>query len=80
METRRILLGIPAPGHELTEDYNPLEAGLGEAVSFTKGCYVWQEVVARLNTYDTVSRRLVGLVFRADGAAPPVGAPIFREQ
>ena len=80
MEMRRILLGIPAPGHELTEDYNPLEAGLGEAVSFTKGCYVGQEVVARLNTYDKVSRRLVGLEFRADGAAPPVGASIFREQ
>lgn len=76
-ESWRILRGLPLSGHELTEDYNPLEAGLREAVSFAKGCYVGQEVVARLNTYDKISRSLVGLVF-PDGSAPPgPGAPLF---
>ncbi len=57
----RIEHGVPAWGNELSEDVNPLEAGLRELVSFTKGCYVGQEVVARLDTYDKVQRRLVGL-------------------
>lgn len=68
-EAWRILRGLPASGAELTEEHNPLEAGLWDAVSFTKGCYVGQEVVARLNTYDKVSRVLAGLVL-------PEGAPV----
>jgi folate-binding Fe-S cluster repair protein YgfZ len=35
--------------------------GLMPLISFTKGCYVGQEVIARLDTYDKVQRRLVGL-------------------
>ena len=69
-ESWRILLGLPISGHELTEDHNPLEAGLRDAVCFDKGCYVGQEVVARLNTYDKVSRTLVGLTL-PDGSTPP---------
>lgn len=67
-ERLRILRGLPASGAELSEDYNPLEAGLRYAISFNKGCYVGQEVVARLNTYDKVSRSLLGL--RADAGEP----------
>ena len=70
LESWRILRGVPSPGHELTEQVNPLEVGQHEAISFSKGCYVGQEVVARLNTYDKVSRRLVGLRL-APGSAPP---------
>ncbi len=80
LEAWRVLSGVPAPGHELTEEANPLEVGLHEAVSFSKGCYVGQEVVARLNTYDKVSRFLAGLRL-APGAAPPaVGAAVLREE
>ena len=57
----RIEQGVPAHGKELTEDANPLEAGLIDHISFNKGCYIGQEVVARLNTYDKVQRTLVGL-------------------
>ncbi len=57
-ETLRIIQGRPAPGAELTEQYNPLEAGLWRAISFTKGCYIGQETVARLNTYQGVKQRL----------------------
>ena len=49
---------VPAFGSELGEDRNPLEAGLIGSISFNKGCYVGQEVVARLNTYEKVQRRL----------------------
>lgn len=57
-QTLRIRQGRPQPGTELTEDYNPLEAGLWRAVSFTKGCYIGQETIARLNTYKGVKQRL----------------------
>jgi folate-binding protein YgfZ len=77
IESYRILRGLPASGHELTADYNPLEAGLWDAVSFEKGCYVGQEVVARLRTYDKVSRVLVGLELPADGVLPPPHAPLL---
>ncbi len=60
-ENIRIPLGFPKFGMELTEEFNPLEAGLIDHISFNKGCYIGQEVVARLNTYDKVQRKLVKL-------------------
>jgi len=74
---RWILSGLPAPGHELTGDHNPLEAGLRDAVSFSKGCYVGQEVVARLNTYGKVARALVRLELEPDAPVPAPGAAIL---
>jgi folate-binding protein YgfZ len=76
-EAWRVLRGIPASGHEITEDANPLEAGLRDSVSFAKGCYVGQEVVARLNTYDKVARTLVGLTFPTAASTPAIGATLF---
>ncbi len=70
-----ILDGIPG-AEELNEDHNPLEAGLWDSVDFDKGCYVGQEVVARLRTYDKVTRGLYGIVADADPAIAP-GAPLF---
>ncbi|MDH3626204.1 MAG: hypothetical protein OEV00_04960 [Acidobacteriota bacterium] len=60
-ECWRISSGLPATGFEISEKWNPLEAGLRDAVSFDKGCYIGQEVVARLHNYDKVSRSLVQL-------------------
>lgn len=60
-ETLRVQQGRPAPDHELTDDDNPLEAGLWNGVSFEKGCYIGQETIARLNTYKGVKKRLWGL-------------------
>jgi tRNA-modifying protein YgfZ len=57
----RILRGIPGFPQELSTSFNPLEAGLGSLVSFTKGCYVGQEVIARLDTYKKVQKHLVRL-------------------
>ena len=76
-ESWRVVSGHPLSGRELTGDYNPLEAGLNDAVSFTKGCYVGQEVVARLNTYDKVARRIVRLEFPPGRPAPPPGARVL---
>ena len=57
-----------APGYEkeLGESYNPLETGLWGSISFTKGCYIGQEVIARLDTYQKVQRHLVFLGFSRD--------------
>jgi folate-binding protein YgfZ len=76
-EARRVLLGLPAAGRELTEEHNPLEAGLWGAVDFDKGCYVGQEVVARLNTYDKVSRVLRGFVLEPGDPVPEPGTRLL---
>lgn len=60
-EVRRVELGRPAPGHELTDEYNPLEAGIGWSCADNKGCYTGQEIIARQITYDKITKTLVGL-------------------
>jgi tRNA-modifying protein YgfZ len=64
VEACRIVSGIPAMGSELTGKTIAAEAGLVErTVSFTKGCYTGQELVARLDSRGSnVPRRLVGVV------------------
>lgn len=59
--TFRVEQGRPMPGSELTEDHNPLEAGLWHTVSFNKGCYIGQETIARLDTYNGVKQQLWGI-------------------
>jgi len=68
-EQLRIQQGRPQPDRELTEDYNPLEAGLWQSISFEKGCYIGQETIARLNTYKGVKQRLWGISLQ--GPAEP---------
>jgi folate-binding protein YgfZ len=72
----RVLAGIPACGAEITDAYFPLEVGLVGLISFTKGCYTGQEVVARQDAYDKVTRRLVRLSF---AQAPAPGDPLASE-
>ncbi len=55
--------GVPRHGREMGDAYNPLEAGLIGSVDFAKGCYIGQEVIARLDTYQKVQRYLVRLRF-----------------
>lgn len=62
VEYLRVLAGMAAIDHELSEAYNPLEAGLLHLTSFTKGCYVGQEVIARLDSYNKVKQRIMALV------------------
>lgn len=74
-EILRVEQGLPLLGRELTQDYNPWEAGLGRAIHLDKGCYIGQEVIARLDTYDKVKQHLVGLRLSAT-ELPSTGQPL----
>lgn len=69
----RIEAGLPRFGRELTLDYIPLEANLWPDVSFTKGCYTGQEIIARMESRGRLAKRLVRLRAAAPLAA---GTPI----
>jgi len=58
-EAERIAKGIPAYGKEISEQTNPLECGMNDYVSFTKGCYIGQEVIARMDAYDKISKHMI---------------------
>lgn len=79
LERLRIEEGIPAVPRDIGQADLPNEAGLEiEAISYTKGCYLGQEVMARLRSMGQVRRRLV----RVEGDAAPdaalvVPAPLF---
>jgi tRNA-modifying protein YgfZ len=69
LERLRIQAGTPAWGKEIDDRVLPAEAGLTErAVSFTKGCYIGQEPVARLHYKGRPNRRLRGLELSAPAA------------
>jgi folate-binding protein YgfZ len=67
-EVRRIEAMLPRYGVDVSEDYFPFEAHLDAAISYTKGCYIGQEVVARANARGHANKRLVQL--RLDGEGP----------
>ena len=58
----RIEAGLPRFGREITQDYIPLEAGLWDDVSFDKGCYTGQEIIARMESRGKLAKRLVKLI------------------
>ena len=66
MDAVRVRYGVPYYGREMGEAFNPLEAGLIGSIDFAKGCYIGQEVIARLDTYHKVQRALVTLRFAPD--------------
>lgn len=73
METARIEAGVPRFGIDMDETNIPLEAGLEtRAISFTKGCYIGQEVISRIRTYGQVTRALRGLLLADDLKTLPV--------
>ncbi len=78
-EIARIEAGLPRLGLDINERIVPPEANLeGVAFSLTKGCYPGQEVVARMDTYGSVKRRLVGLVVEGtENDLPEAGAKLF---
>jgi aminomethyltransferase len=65
----RIEAGYGAPRREWSTEYIPLEANLGDAISFAKGCYVGQEIIARMDSRNRLAKRLMGL--RLQGEAAP---------
>lgn len=58
VELLRLQQGMPAWPNEVNGDFNPFELGLAGAVALSKGCYLGQEVLARLVTYDGVKQQL----------------------
>jgi tRNA-modifying protein YgfZ len=75
-EALRIEVGVPRQGYDLDEKTIPQEAFLErDAVSFTKGCFLGQELVCRIDTRGRVNRYLRRLTSIADGR-PPRGSEI----
>jgi folate-binding protein YgfZ len=72
LETARMEAGIPRFGAEMDETNLAPEAGIeARAVSYSKGCYIGQEVIARIRTYGQVAKALRGLRFHGhEGALP----------
>ncbi|MDX2033334.1 MAG: glycine cleavage T C-terminal barrel domain-containing protein [Blastocatellia bacterium] len=68
-EVARIEAGAPREGVDAGEEYIILESELEAAVSYTKGCYLGQEVIARIHWRGQPARRLRGLLI--EGAEPP---------
>jgi folate-binding protein YgfZ len=73
--TLRIEAGLPRYGVDFTEDNLLLEVGLDNAVSFSKGCYLGQEVVERIRSRGHVNKKLAGLLLEGQEAANP-GDPL----
>lgn len=62
--------GVPAFGAELSTEYIPLEAGLESAISFAKGCYVGQEIIARMESRGRRAKSLERVALSQPIAAP----------
>lgn len=75
----RLAAGVPLGGTDFDLDRLATELDLPGAISFTKGCYVGQEVVARTSNRGQVRRRRVGFRFPWSGSAPPRGTPLLSE-
>jgi folate-binding protein YgfZ len=72
----RVEQGYGVFGRELSLDYIPLETRLTDAVSFTKGCYVGQEIIARMESRNRLAKQLMGLRL---ARAVPAGGKLSRE-
>jgi folate-binding protein YgfZ len=79
LELVRIEAGQPRLGQDMDETHLAPETGLEtRAISYAKGCYIGQEVIARIRTYGQVAKALRGLVLPGDlDVLPPKGARLF---
>lgn len=78
LEIARIEAGIPREGVDVTEENILLEAGYEKAVSYTKGCYLGQEVIARIHWRGRPARQLRGLLVNA-AEVPSRGTQLYAE-
>jgi tRNA-modifying protein YgfZ len=70
LDVLRVERGYGAFGRELSQEYIPLETGLLDAVSFTKGCYVGQEIIARMESRGRLAKVLRGLKLMTNDEGP----------
>jgi folate-binding protein YgfZ len=76
LETCRIEAGMPLFGRDITDDNLPQEVNRNaQAISFTKGCYLGQETVARIDALGHVNKLLVRLQFLGQGV-PSTGSEL----
>lgn len=75
-EALRVEAGIPAWGRELSPSMLLPEAGMDDAVSYTKGCYVGQEIVARLHARGHTNRALRQILLVENAPVPPIGTTV----
>jgi folate-binding protein YgfZ len=71
-EVARVTALEPAWGHEITDEFFPMEIGLGDAIDYAKGCFLGQEPIVRIRDRGHLNYRLVQLDV-ADGPAPVPG-------
>ncbi|MEG8945813.1 YgfZ/GcvT domain-containing protein [Rosettibacter firmus] len=74
----RVEMGLPDVT-EINLNFNPHEIDLINEISFTKGCYIGQEVIARLDTYNKVQRKLCGIILNNDNCEFTIPAEIQNE-
>jgi folate-binding protein YgfZ len=80
LEIARIEAGLPRYGIDFSVETLPNEAGIqDEVISYTKGCFPGQEVIARIKTYGHVNKQLSGLILEGE-ILPKQGADVFQDQ
>lgn len=77
-ESLRIDAAFPLYGTDVSEDHLAPEIGRPWAISYTKGCYLGQEPIARIDALGHVNRELCGLAVEAD-TVPEPGAPVLAD-
>ena len=79
-ESLTLEAGVPLFGKDMTSAVNPMQAGLEEkAIDFEKGCYIGQEVIAKIKYLGQVNRGLVGLKVSAENTPEP-GAAVYSDE
>ncbi len=79
LNMHRVEAGIPLYGTDFDESQIPLEAGLDNAISLKKGCYIGQEIIARATYLGHLNRKLAGLLVAGHQPAAK-GTKILRDQ
>ncbi|RKH57443.1 CAF17-like 4Fe-4S cluster assembly/insertion protein YgfZ [Corallococcus llansteffanensis] len=70
LELLRVEAGVPRYGQDMVDTTIPLEANLSHAISYNKGCYIGQEVIARATFRGRMNRQLAGLLLGDADVAP----------
>lgn len=70
LELLRVEAGVPRYGQDMVDTTIPLEANLASAISYNKGCYIGQEVIARATFRGHMNRKLTGLLLGDADVAP----------
>lgn len=80
-EISRVETGIPRFGSEMDQDTLPPEVNIqNRAISYSKGCYIGQEIIARIRTYGRVNRTLVGFRFDKELEESAVSGSLLEDE